>query len=751
MRDIAGPAGAAGRGRDARGRRRSPGRCCSATSARSSTAATCRWPSGARPRSPWTRPCSASCSAGWSCASCSTRRSWSRPSGGCSGWTARGPCATPRTPSSCCACSAICPRRSARRGAAARSGWPSWTRARRIVAGADRRRGAAGSSPRTRAGSATRWAWRCRSALAQAYLEPVADPIGDLVARYARTHGPFTASACAARFGLGVFVVEQALKRLAATGRVTAGEFTPVQPVAGGRPGSEWCDAEVLRLLRRRSLAALRREIEPVPPAHAGRLPAALAAGRLVRARRGGGERRGTGAAAGRGHPGLGLGAAGAAGPGRRLHARPTSTSCARPARWSGPGTGSIPGGDGWIAFAWAESAPLLLPPPDPDFARRPVHDAVLDALDGGQALFFRQLAELPQLDGVPEARAAGRAVGPGLGRAGVQRHARAGAGPARRRRRAPVPADRAASATAYPVGPAPRCRRAGSPGPSLAAARSGPPTAAGRWYRLPDRDPNPTRRATALAEALLERHGVVTRGAVMAEDAPGGFAAVYPGAGRAGGAGRGPARATSWKGWARPSSRCRARSTGCGRSATSLAETPPDGRPRSGPRRRSVLAATDPANPYGAALPWPERAVDEGEPGTGHRPGRKAGRAGRDRRRRAGDLRGARRPHAAVLSGRSRARWRRRRRRSPDAVRSGALGRAVGRAGRRRDDPRLAAARRAHRGRLPGHPAGPTPAGLTLCIVGRLGIGPAAASLTACAAVPTGRPVPSRSLPSPP
>src|SRR5690606_9069654 len=94
----------------------------------------------------------------------------------------------------------------------------------------------------------------------QAHLAPVADPLGDLIARYARTHGPFDASACAARFGLGVAAVEQALRRLAAAGRVVSGEFTP------DATGTQWCDAEVLRLLRRRSLAALRREIEPVPP-----------------------------------------------------------------------------------------------------------------------------------------------------------------------------------------------------------------------------------------------------------------------------------------------------------------------------------------------------------------------------------------------------------------------------------------------------------------------------------------------------
>src|SRR5262249_12560248 len=65
-------------------------------------------------------------------------------------------------------------------------------------------------------------------------------------------------------------------------------------------------------------------------------------------------------------------------------------------------GAGSIPGGDGWVVFAWSESAPLVLPPPDPEFAAGTVHEAVLDALKDGQALFFRQLTDL--LAGVPEA-----------------------------------------------------------------------------------------------------------------------------------------------------------------------------------------------------------------------------------------------------------------------------------------------------------------------------------------------------------
>ncbi|MEU8174270.1 DEAD/DEAH box helicase [Microbispora hainanensis] len=86
------------------------------------------------------------------------------------------------------------------------------------------------------------------------------DPLGDLVARHARTRGPFASGTAAARFGVGVAVVDEALRRLAAAGRVVAGEFRP-----GGR-GEEWCDAGVLRLLRRRSLARLRKEVEPVPP-----------------------------------------------------------------------------------------------------------------------------------------------------------------------------------------------------------------------------------------------------------------------------------------------------------------------------------------------------------------------------------------------------------------------------------------------------------------------------------------------------
>ena len=98
-----------------------------------------------------------------------------------------------------------------------------------------------------------------------AFTDPVEDPLADLVSRYARTHGPFTTDDVATRLGLGTAVVRLTLQRLGAHGRVLDGEFWP------GASGLEWCDAEVLRSLRRRSLARLRKEVEPVPPAALGR------------------------------------------------------------------------------------------------------------------------------------------------------------------------------------------------------------------------------------------------------------------------------------------------------------------------------------------------------------------------------------------------------------------------------------------------------------------------------------------------
>ncbi len=94
--------------------------------------------------------------------------------------------------------------------------------------------------------------------LPSAFLQEVADPLGDLISRYARTHAPFTAGQVAERFGLGVATVRLALQRLAEQQRVIEGEFLP------GRKGKEWCSSEILRRLKQRSLARLRQRVEPV-------------------------------------------------------------------------------------------------------------------------------------------------------------------------------------------------------------------------------------------------------------------------------------------------------------------------------------------------------------------------------------------------------------------------------------------------------------------------------------------------------
>ena len=153
----------------------------------------------------------------------------------------------------------------------------------------------------------------------------------------------------------------------------------------------------------------------------------------------------------------------------------------------------------------------------------------------------------------------------------------------------------------------------------------------AGRWSLLPDRDIDPTRRAHALAEALLDRHGILTRGAVAAEHVAGGFAAVYPvlKAFEDGGRCRRGYFVDGLGGaqFAMPGAVDRMRAMAAPRREASPWQPPVPGGWRERARREEiralVLAATDPANPYGAALPWPTRpAADAG----GHKPGRKAG-----------------------------------------------------------------------------------------------------------------------------
>jgi ATP-dependent Lhr-like helicase len=434
-----------------------------------------------------------------------------------------------------------------------------------------------------------------------AFTEPVSDPLGDLLGRYARTHGPFATGDVAGVFALGPAVVDEALRRLACQGRVSSGEFRP------GGHGPEWCDAEVLRRIRRRSLAALRHEVEPVEPSTLGRfLPVWQHVGGRLR------------------------GVDGTLTVIEQLAGCPVPSSALEPlvlgsrvidysTAWldqlttSGEviwaGSGPLPGADGWVSLHLVESAPLTLPDLDSDAATAsPLHQAILEGLAGGGAYFFRQLSDSI---GAQDDRATTAALWDLVW-----------AGYLSNDTLLPLRTMLSAGRTTHrsrPSAPRGRLHRPGRrAGRAAMPSRAGPPTAAGRWSLLPDREGDPTRRAHAFAEALLDRHGIVTRGAVTSERIPGGFAAVYKVLSAFEEAGRcrrgyfvsglGAAQ------FGAPGAVDRLRSfTATGEEKTDV--------------RAVALAATDPANPFGAALAWPDRLAQPGAtPASGHRPGRKAG-----------------------------------------------------------------------------------------------------------------------------
>ena len=239
---------------------------------------------------------------------------------------------------SCCACSATCPTAELPRARRATAAWLAELEpARRAIRVRDRRRGALDRRSRTPAGSATRSGWPCRSACPRAYLEPVADPLGDLVARYARTHGPFAAA------DLRGPVRARRLRR-------RAGAASGSPPPAGSSPASSPRAAPAPSGATPRCCGCCA----------AGRWP--RCAGRSSRCRRGcwprscpagsrsarngprrrGGRRRDR-AAAGRARCPRPRWSGWCCRPGSPTTPRPTSTSCAPPARWSGPAPARSP------------------------------------------------------------------------------------------------------------------------------------------------------------------------------------------------------------------------------------------------------------------------------------------------------------------------------------------------------------------------------------------------------------------------
>ncbi len=437
-----------------------------------------------------------------------------------------------------------------------------------------------------------------------AFLGPTTDALASLLARWARSHGPFLTDEPARRWQLPHGVLETSLEGLMAAGRLLRGEFRP------GGVEREWCDPEVLRLLRRRSLARLRREIEPVAP---------LALARFLPAWQG----------VGSSSSGLDRLAEVIA----LLEGLPLPASILErdvlPARVRGysphmldqlgaagevvwVGAGSLGRDDGRIALYRPDRLTLLLPGRTatsgattgeiaPGAPASWLHDALRGHLEARGAAFHRELlaaafgaadrgglrrpTEREVLDALWDLVWAGEVSNDTFAPLRALRWPRRGG-------------DRRA---------APRARM---------ASRMGPPEAAGRWSLVVERlgslalleagrSPAHTQRLAAIASALLERHGIVTRSTAVAEEVPGGFGGIYPvlremeerGRVRRGYFVEGLGGAQ----FALPGAVDRLRSA----------------RPEGGGSvvggGTLLLAAADPANPYGAALPWP-RPTDRHE-----------------------------------------------------------------------------------------------------------------------------------------
>ncbi|MBB2205877.1 ATP-dependent helicase [Gluconacetobacter takamatsuzukensis] len=405
------------------------------------------------------------------------------------------------------------------------------------------------------------------------FLNPTADPLRDLIARYARTHGPFTTEEVATRFGLGVAVAEAALERLRDQGRLLKGNFgverrlealadaiTP-PPTRNPLAHHEWVADDVFRRLRLRALQAAREATRPAGQDAYVRLllerhnllaePAPRAVPSLPHA-------------AG----GILTGIQGVARVVEQLAGVPLPASLwehqilrARVPDYNPSmldelivngsvlwcGHGKLGGEDGLVSLHPREFAAETLPPPpaaDDMPSLSPLQRAILDLLADGGAYFAHQIATLaaarlaeksedqtqtqaPTWDGAPFLSASDLD-------AALWDLAWSGA----------ITSDswsplRARSAVRTPPRPRPihrSHRRTGFhgsafPRPGTAGmSRSGmlgDPTLAGRWSLLPREAASDTARALALAEGLLDRYGIVTRGAAIAEAVPGGFPAL--------------------------------------------------------------------------------------------------------------------------------------------------------------------------------------------------------------------------------
>ncbi|WP_239479157.1 DEAD/DEAH box helicase [Rothia sp. ZJ1223] len=524
-----------------------------------------------------------------------------------------------------------------------------------------------------------------------AFLEPVKEPLLDLVARYARTHAPFTAAQAGASLGLGVAIVDTALRTLAADRRVLSGDFlpdelheeltatraadSPAPPAPISSAATQWVDAQVLRTLRSRSLAILRQDVEPVAPHIYGRfLPPwqHVETWKLTEAQQPPGT-FGTPVSGIKssvtqdqssmlsGYDGLltvidqlagvRLPASALEPLVLRSRVKDYSPALLDQAMSSGDvlwiGDGELAGSDGWVSLHLSEASSLTLPDEQARItafnALAPLDKAVYEVLGSG-GLFIHQIQAALQGRLGDSATVTLKDISGSLWNL-------IWAGLITNDTFAPVRALLSGGSTAHKVTtPAPRARsvsmrrgaarlsgsrfggasRFGSLGETPVAA----PIDAGRWSRVYAEELDSTIAAHARSELLMDRYGVLTRGAVALEDVPGGFTSIYR-----------VLSAAEEKGLARRGYFIE----GLGAAQFSTANTVDrlrDYDKDSGDDRHTrtvtFLAATDPANPYGAALPWPQapaldgastpiagaESLEETSTATRHKPGRKAGAA---------------------------------------------------------------------------------------------------------------------------
>jgi ATP-dependent Lhr-like helicase len=412
--------------------------------------------------------------------------------------------------------------------------------------------------------------------LPEAFLETGDDPLGDLVSRYARTHGPFRAADAAARLGLGEAAILPSLERLMQRNRVVNGEFLP------GGSGREWCDVSVLRRIKSKSLALLRKQIEPVAPEALARfLPVWQGVER---------PRRGLDGLLDvieqlQGAPLLASDLDELILPARLTDYQPgdlDELTSAGEVIWRGIESNGPT--DGRIALYLADNVPLLAPLPAACGLAPPsdLLDAqILDLLRERGALFFDDIASAlggfrnDVFDATWRQVWAGHITNDTLT-------------PLRARRR---------SRSSEPGRPRPRRTHNRRAFRSRRTARQ--PGSEGRWSLINYGDEasrSLTARQTAVTEQLVRRYGVLVRPAVSRELVEGGFAALYP-----------ILRAMEEAG------RVRRGYFVAGMGGAQFASPGTDETLRRLPRVAEphednviVLGALDPANAYGSILKWP-------------------------------------------------------------------------------------------------------------------------------------------------